>query len=375
VKQIWSVQALRALAATMVAIAHLQSDLARIAAPTLPDGFVIGAAGVDLFFVISGFVIVYSSERMFGHSWAPGYFFLRRVVRIVPMYWIFTTVMLAFLLWRFDGELAASGNSWQSVVASYLFWPYRRADGSTAPLHAVGWTLNYEMFFYALFAALVWLRRTPAVLGTIAILCALIVLGRFHLVPDPYSVLADPIVVEFTFGALIALAYRSGLRIPNMVAAAGCTVALAALVWSGVFGLGSVPRWLAWGVPSALLVGSPVLVRTEWMPHAVPLRWIVLLGDASYVLYLTHGFSLAASRHAVMVFAGPSLANASIPLIACISLVMMAFSIAVAIGVHCWFERPLTAALQRVIERRMRVRDRALKSALSLTGAEMKRMT
>src|SRR5262245_33335315 len=124
--RIWSVQVLRAAAALAVTVAHVQDTLARLSMPTLPDGFVIGAAGVDLFFVISGFVIVYSSERMFGQRSAPIYFFLRRVIRIVPLYFTITTMLLVYFLWRFNGDLAPADHSWQSVVASYLFWPYRR---------------------------------------------------------------------------------------------------------------------------------------------------------------------------------------------------------------------------------------------------------
>jgi exopolysaccharide production protein ExoZ len=104
---IGAVQGLRAAAALMVVVAHV-----------VPS-FVIGQAGVDIFFVISGFIMVYASERAFGQPGASSLFISRRLIRIVPLYWATTAVLLVEMLWKYRG-LAAAHDSVAYVVAS--FW-------------------------------------------------------------------------------------------------------------------------------------------------------------------------------------------------------------------------------------------------------------
>src|SRR5215467_2504234 len=146
-----AIQFLRALAAAAVVAFHVRFDFVNNVSPPgfLPAAFNLGAAGVDLFFVISGFVMVYSSESLFGRPNAPATFLLRRIVRIVPLYWLMTSVMLAYVLARGFGPSDASP---QLALASYFFIPYRRPSGAMDPLYGIGWTLNYEMFFYVVFA-------------------------------------------------------------------------------------------------------------------------------------------------------------------------------------------------------------------------------
>jgi len=136
-----AIQALRALAATAVVFAHFQMDLGRLlnARDALPD-LTLGNAGVDLFFVISGFVMVYASEPMFGRAGGPLQFMTRRLIRIVPLYWLVTTLYLVMAL-----AIPAFEKSYSvaSVVASYLFIPWPRLDGIMQPLVGQGWTLNY----------------------------------------------------------------------------------------------------------------------------------------------------------------------------------------------------------------------------------------
>ena len=149
-----SIQALRVIAAFMVLAFHVSLEVAKLtpAAVLTP-----GSAGVDLFFVISGFVMLYSSERLFGRPWASAQFFKRRLVRIVPLYWLATTA-LVLLVAPFAGTKA--------VIASLLFWPY---PAGGAPLLNVGWTLNIEMFFYLVFAAALLAKSRVVVTTTVSI--------------------------------------------------------------------------------------------------------------------------------------------------------------------------------------------------------------
>ena len=113
------VQILRALAALAVALDHLTFELARqFKWQAAPFPFSAGSAGVDVFFVISGFVIVYVSEPLFGKPWAPACFLGRRLARIVPLYWSTTAVVLLDDLMR-HADLAAANLSLASVAASF----------------------------------------------------------------------------------------------------------------------------------------------------------------------------------------------------------------------------------------------------------------
>jgi peptidoglycan/LPS O-acetylase OafA/YrhL len=90
-----SIQALRAVAAIAVLVPHITSDFARyLNQPDTFPAFAIGGAGVDLFFVISGFVMVYASERLFQRDRGSLIFITHRIIRIVPLYWLVTTLYL-----------------------------------------------------------------------------------------------------------------------------------------------------------------------------------------------------------------------------------------------------------------------------------------
>src|ERR1700756_2337701 len=135
-----SIQALRAVAALLVLAGHISTILiAEHKAASFPL-FALGPFGVDLFFVISGFVMVYSSERLFGQPGAPFKFFARRLARIVPLYWAATSILVWFVV---------PYASTKAVLGSFLFAPHIPSE---APLLFVGWTLIFEMFFYAVFA-------------------------------------------------------------------------------------------------------------------------------------------------------------------------------------------------------------------------------
>jgi len=274
-----AIQALRAIAAIAVALCHF-SQVSLILHGHTNDpipGFQLGA-GVDLFFVISGFIMVYSSEPLFAASGGARTFFARRIARIVPLYWITTLIAI---------PLFAQPYRWSEVACSILFIPCARASGEIAPLNGVGWTLNYEMFFYVLFACvLVWPRRVAAPALCVA-LAAIPLFGvLLTLQAAALRFWSQPIVIEFALGVLIATLYRSGVSLGWMHR---CALALAAIATialaSPVYPL-SWHRPLYWGVPAAALVAAAVLGRDlgEGFFAGIARR----LGDASYSIYLIH---------------------------------------------------------------------------------------
>jgi peptidoglycan/LPS O-acetylase OafA/YrhL len=179
-RQILSVQMLRAVAALTVIVGHVQAqsilDTERFGGSFTPTHILPWGAGVDLFFVISGFIMVASSEKLFAAPKGNVTFLARRFARIIPLYWIFATlyIVLKFLA----GSDGHPFPNWPDIVASYAFWPSDTfGDGHPRPFYTLGWTLNYEMFFYILFALFLAFPRDKAVACVTAALAAAVGLG------------------------------------------------------------------------------------------------------------------------------------------------------------------------------------------------------
>ncbi|MCF4125779.1 acyltransferase family protein [Methylobacterium sp. SyP6R] len=339
------IQALRALAALMVAAGHAQFEVAGLAARAglsfVPAAWLPWPAGVDVFFVISGFIIVHASAPLHGRARPRRIFLAHRIARVVPLYWLATTLVLALAFAR-PGLLGAGTEGPGYLVASYLFWPMARTDGAVQPLYSLGWTLNYEMAFYALFALALPLGRRGAVLGVLALLAGLVLSGQL---PGPWPVplafWSDPIVVEFACGAGLALARQEGLRLPGPARLALAVAGLALLSLAGE--APALPRCLAWGGPALLLVAAVALGPAGGAGRR--LRPAIVLGDASYALYLAHpfvvrGVRIAAEATGLAALTGPGI----------LAVLMLVLASLAAILLHRTVERPLTRAARAVLE-------------------------
>jgi exopolysaccharide production protein ExoZ len=334
-----SIQVLRAVAAIGVLTLHAATEKVAFLGgePGPLRNFLLGAAGVDLFFVISGFVMVYSSESLFGRADAPKTFFLRRLARIAPLYWAVTAAIVLYI-YAVHGARLWDIYSPASLIASFLFYPYPRVDGFAFPVHLLGWTLNYEMFFYAVFALAIVLPRRFAVAAVTIVLLMLVTAGRFTPLPLPFSFWANSIVLEFCLGMAIAVIYREGVRLPPVAAwalgIAACAGYAAAYAPTGEW------RVLFWGLPSAALVASVALSATTWQPGRAG-RFFGLLGDASYSLYLVHPLTFPLVRWTI----GRWFDFSQIPWV----YAAIAYVAAIAASVVCYraFEKPITRALQR----------------------------
>jgi exopolysaccharide production protein ExoZ len=334
------IQILRAVAALAVALDHLAFELARQfkweAAPSL---FSVGSAGVDVFFLISGFVIVYVSEPLFGKPWAPGYFLACRLARVVPLYWSTTAIVLLDDLMR-HADLAAANLSPASVAASFYFLPYPRPGGQTAPIFSIGWTLNYELFFYSLFSVAILAARGKAVLAIVILFAVLVTIGRLAPLPTALAFWSDPIILEFAFGMLLAIAFRAGWRSPAWLSCALIAVGIGAYVLTLQDAAIGLPRSVYWGLPAFCIVAGVVFIDRPTGNHRVA-NAFCLLGNASYALYLVHPFVFVFPRRLL-----PDVAT-TVSSPALYGLVLLGCSIGVAILVHLTFEKPATQMLRR----------------------------
>ena len=209
-QEIAPVQVLRAISAIAVSILHVaQASGAFVGRPgeapypwlkILPWD-----ASVDIFFVISGFVMVYASTRLFARPDGVRLFVGRRVARIFPLYWITTTFVLLVAL-ALPGALSEPlGGGIGYILASYFFIPWQRPDGFIQPIFRLGWTLNYELLFYTIFAVFLPLPRRWATTGVIATILALAGAGVLFRPAQPQLLFwTDPIIVEFAAGMLVA---------------------------------------------------------------------------------------------------------------------------------------------------------------------------
>lgn len=354
---LWTVQIARAAAALMVVVGHAQSVAAALKIEAggtfqrvnaLPWG-----ASVDLFFVISGFIMVHAARRLFGRPGAAEAFVRRRLARIVPLYWLTTAAYLLLLVAaHLKGGDPVPGPL--AVAASFLFIPFDTlGQGRTFPVFDLGWTLNYEMFFYALFAVGVgWGRRGAAgfIAGSVAVL---VIVGLF--VPAEATALhfwTRPIMVDFVFGLGVGLAAEEGVRLrPPMrwALVAGAVLLLTldpARVFQGPLGFtvpNEWPRVLMGGVPAAALLAGATLGPAPPIPALA--RPAERLGDASYSLYLFHPFAMIVTEKVWQKVP----ASHALPGWALV-LIMVAGAIALAMASFRWIEQPLTARARRLLE-------------------------
>lgn len=283
------IQVLRGFAALMV-VAHHSSILAS-AHLHRDSNWVNGSSGVDLFFVISGFVMTVSSRPLLTAAHPARTFLARRLERIVPMYWIVTLAkVLTLRIWPGSGNSDVGG--WRHVTSSLLFLPGTNPHRVGEPILIVGWSLNFEMAFYVLFALALWWRKPPVLIaGPVILLAALTAITGHFASLAWVAYYQYSIVLEFLGGILLALALPWLRRMPWQAGLVLVAVNIP-LLWFCF--LRWVPLWrgLVWGVPALAVVAGLISMETRWGAH-MP-RWTLQIGDASYSIYLVHTFVLPA---------------------------------------------------------------------------------
>lgn len=312
-----NIQVLRAYAAISVLIYHT-------AFPVLPGNHT-DFQGVAIFFVISGFIMTHITLRD-GRESTPASFFLHRVIRIVPLYCLCTIYVVAFDVYAevkrhcIVAGSAGSGHAflsnfiglpsfvWQGlfsdafvhrlieVTKSLLFIPYINQHGNTHPVLAVGWTLNMEMHFYLCFALMLSFGKTRAPALTFALLAVFILFYQSSDGASPLLVLhASRYPLYFCGGILAYYLWRTFERIGAAKLRLGAVPAswlgiafyLFFNIFPGHFGI------LIQAGPAILVLSALVLHSCMWR---ITSRLILLLGAASYALYLTHTLVLELLR-------------------------------------------------------------------------------
>jgi len=288
-----ALQYMRAIASLAVVYSHAVLQVPAYQAQ-LHDA---GSFGVDIFFVISGFIMVYIARP----NDTPVRFMSNRIRRVVPLYWFFTLLMAAILLVA-PTLFKTSAFDIPIIIKSLLFIPhYSQSDPTMVwPLVAPGWSLVFEMYFYLLFAASLWLPRHLRLLGISLCIVSVFMLAR--LLPVQGAVVEffrDTIVFEFVFGMVLAALFLRGLRLPSTIAWCLLIAGFALLFWDP-----DIDRLYKYGLPALMIVTGTVYCRIpNW-------SFFVLLGDSSYALYLVHIFTLGVCRKVLPPLLGDSFSAA-----------------------------------------------------------------
>jgi peptidoglycan/LPS O-acetylase OafA/YrhL len=345
-----NIQALRAVAALLVVFVHLDVFARALGLPTTGHG------GVDLFFVISGFIMVHTtsqSSRSEASSRGearspvgPGEFMLNRLTRIAPIYWLLTLATFA-VAWLVPTLMQATVADVEQLLLSLAFIPFRKSNGLVQPVLFVGWTLNFEMFFYALFAlGLAFRDRRRGVLAVVLLLGALVASG-WWLRPENVQAAfyTRPIILEFAAGmglGLLGSRVRCETALGRVAVGLTGAIALGAVALVPVF-LPTASRLLTHGLPALIVVASAIILHESGVSWSS--RWVLALGNASYSLYLTHPFVTQATQKL-----GKSIGLT--PMVALVgSLLTLVVVCLVGVATHLWLERPLTRFVKQRTQR------------------------
>ena len=352
-----NIQILRAIAALSVVIYHLGVEASKICDATKQAcayDTTFGLNGVALFFMISGFIMVTISWDDFAKPGAAISFLRRRLERVVPLYWIVTTMAVVGVM-IVPSMLSVPVLDLGYLISSYLFWPATRVNGLVRPIANLGWTLDLEMMFYFVFTAALFWKRTAGMIFSIALLLLLTALklsgiftigGNFASVP--FNFWGDPIILNFIIGMLAAVVYQNGFRLQG-----GVTIGFLALAVLACLGQrlyledysmtlsedGLLNRSLGMGPALFLFIAGTFgpqidLSKTFW-------RYAVLLGDASYSIYLLHPFALRPMGKIWAVVVGAY----APPMM--FSLIGLPVALALSYGFYLCVERPCVEFFHR----------------------------
>jgi peptidoglycan/LPS O-acetylase OafA/YrhL len=333
-KTVNNIQVLRALAAFLVVVVHLDQLIKSVGITLCTWG------GVDIFFVISGFIMVYTTMYK---KVSPFQFFTKRITRVAPLYWALT--LLVFFIACFAPYILQSTSSnLKDLLKSLFFIPFTKNNGLVEPDLFVGWTINYEMFFYLLFAIGLFVPvYKKGVFLTALILLLLVIIGwvsnTTNIIIKFYT---EPIIIEFCFGMFIAFYTQNAHQ---FIRNSNKTILISIMILSFIVLiiapglLFPLPHLIIYGIPASLIVLGAVLLEKNGLN--IKNSFLILLGDASYSIYLTHPFVTQ-----IFQFIGHKYHSGGIVSLFLIVLALVSVS-GVGILTHYYLERPLSYGFRK----------------------------
>ncbi len=296
-KKLESIQGIRGIAVLLVLFSHLIKVEEKYSSSLLlPDILSSGISGVDIFFVISGFIMVTVTRGRFQNPTNITQFLYHRISRIYPLYWFYATLTLVMLLvnplWVNHGETG-------SIFYSFLLLP----QSHNLPLLAVSWTLSHEVYFYFIFSLLLFFPERFLLAGLLLWGGIIAVLESLSITTAPLPILMiSPLTFEFITGAIIAIIYNKSPMLNSSISKQSLITIFVICILIIIVGCGAfvsikndlpdgLSRVLLFGIPASIAVYS--LVQAENKGLIIP-PWLVAIGNASYSIYLSHVLVLSA---------------------------------------------------------------------------------
>lgn len=347
-KKYHGIQILRFLAAALVVVEHLTGNVlghwSKSYHSMVPA---FGEIGVVVFFGISGFIMITTQYESFGNASNSANFFVRRLLRVLPIYAIATTL-------QFINKFNFSADyTFLNYIKSLLFIPYLDAHGLFRPVLAQGWTLNYEMFFYLVFAISLAFNRVKGLLLGMAVFVAL---AASHEAASKVNVFfefySSQMLVFFVCGMLIGIVKKK-------------------TSWSSEVLAFPILCWLIL-IPASLLL-EPYMDPVYWFglnlcmvsicvfsaasyqaPHyGKGILFFELLGDISYSTYLFHGFVLGASK-----FLSNRVADGEVGKLIALNIFCIVTANVAGLVVYTFIEKPIARSLKNVGKQSQRLVER-----------------
>jgi exopolysaccharide production protein ExoZ len=349
------IQILRGIAAALVVSHHSLEESLAISGKMAPDWLIaLGACGVDIFFVISGFIIFSVTYGREPRNPEPApVFLLKRFIRIFPLYWI--CLIATFALWSSGFFYRSLHLDAHILGASVFLLP------SNKLIIGVAWTLVYEMYFYYLYSITLYIRNARiSVLTTTALIGAGLLLSNFLPQGDFRHFLSNPIALEFCFGLILSYFIHSRaldgiwlryLWLPGLILMAAAA-AFSENKYSSTAGPAATIRYLAWGLPALLVTVSFIKMRFD---KSVLNRILLPIGDASYSIYLTHPTMMIVFATLIKYH---FLTSVGYPIIW--PLLFVVICIVFGLLIHYFIERPILAWLRGCLHTQDRLRKFAV---------------
>lgn len=336
---------LRSIASVMIVVFHAHS----IATGNIQDpskSFIHAPlwwySCIELFFVMSGFLMVHMSYSLYGRRGGVKEFVLRRLVRTPPLYYVFTT--LIFLVFLLMPSLRDGPVDLQRYISSIFFFP-----SAHPPIIAIGWTLNYEVFFYVITALSILFCYPvgPVIAASLLILLSAIGIV-FEGLPAPFSLWTDPLLFNFCAGIGVALLYYRNVSIPPRILSILAVVALVFLVvgssiWNSIE---DVPRLLVF-TPAVSVCLMYFTLRSSAYKIPFGEKYIKSFALRTYTLYLCHIMVLKVVEKLFFAFFDSDASAYVYVVIGTIASIISAYVL------YPLIEEPLGRALKSALTRRV----------------------
>jgi peptidoglycan/LPS O-acetylase OafA/YrhL len=337
-RNINSLQALRGIAALMVLLFHLTEALYQTASINFLGGFFRFAnSGVEIFFVLSGFIISYTAHHLISTKRVKEYVF-KRFIRVYPIYWIAITFFIVpAIVFELNSGYVFS---FYNLLSTYMLFPEHPM------IYGVSWSLSHEVYYYALFALLIISRKFIFVYFLIVAVVIFRVLG---FVSFEHSALLRLMfsqnVILFFMGMTTFYIFHKNLFSPSrIVCIAVIAICVSAFLLFGQNFHEHIFASMFYGVTTSFLIFFSTNLE---IGHDVEVPYpFILLGDASYVLYLVHLPALKLFIKTISKFTNGHTAIISLSIL-CAALIIFA-----SIFIHKKVEKPLLILMRKKFEGR-----------------------